>query len=150
MPLIITSIDESLVRCRNSGVRAIPRVAAGAANDLATEFEGRSAADVAGWRRVRIDARGRRRFCRVHSGLHTRSKENVCRTTGPEPSGLPADDRPPLQDQDPEACLGQIRRGDETVVTAADDDRVPRVTHGLRSARDRCRASGPRSSSVKL
>src|SRR5467141_3649277 len=60
------------VNCResrqvsNSGVRAIPRVAAGAANDLATEFEGRSAADVAGWRRVRIDERGRSRFCRVH------------------------------------------------------------------------------------
>src|SRR5947207_12582486 len=58
LPLIITSIAESLVRCRNSGVRAIPRVAAGAANDLATEFEGRSAADVAGWRRVRIEERG--------------------------------------------------------------------------------------------
>src|SRR5438046_10643242 len=51
LPLIITSIAESLVRCRNSGVRAIPRVAAGAADDLATEIEGRSAADVA-------DARG--------------------------------------------------------------------------------------------
>ena len=70
LPLIITSIAESLVRCRNSGVRAIPRVAAGAANDLATEFEGGSAADVAGWRRVRFIARGRRRFCCVHSGPH--------------------------------------------------------------------------------
>src|SRR5438874_13471963 len=70
LPLIITSIAESLVRCRNSGVRAIPRVAAGAANDLATEFEGRSAADVAGWRRVRIDERGRGRFCGFHAGPH--------------------------------------------------------------------------------
>src|SRR2546421_11644155 len=66
LPLIITSIAESLVRCRNSGVRAIPRVAAVAAKDLAVECEGRSAADVAGWRRVRIDERGRSRFCRVH------------------------------------------------------------------------------------
>src|SRR2546430_16403523 len=60
------------VNCResrqvsNSGVRAIPRVAAGAANDLATEVEGRSAADVAGWRRVRIDEGGRGPLCRAH------------------------------------------------------------------------------------
>src|SRR5207302_1073110 len=128
LPLIITSIAESLVRCRNSGVRAIPRVAAGAANDLATEFEGRSAADVAGWRRVRIDETGPSRFCRVHS---------VSR---------PADDWPPLQDEDPEARFRQTRRRDETVVTAADDDRVPQVAHGLRSARDLSRVSAPRSS----
>src|SRR3989475_12643796 len=68
LTLIIPSIAESLVRCRNSGVRAIPRVAAGAANDLATEFEGRSSADVADWRCTRIDARGRQRLCRVHAG----------------------------------------------------------------------------------
>src|SRR5438309_7954727 len=62
------------VNCResrqvsNSGVRAIPRVPAGAANDLAMEFEGRSAADVARGRRTGIDVRGRRRLCRVHAG----------------------------------------------------------------------------------
>src|SRR5438093_10985989 len=88
------------VNCResrqvsNSGVRAIPRVAAGAANDLATEFEGRSAADVAGWRRVRIDERGR--FCGFHAGPHKAigGKMSVA-VPDLEPLGLPACDRPP-------------------------------------------------------
>jgi len=53
----------------------------------------------------------------------------------------PADDRTPLQDENLEAGLREMRRRDEAVVTAAHDDRIPQAAHGLRSTWDICRVT---------
>src|SRR5206468_1834608 len=66
LPLIITSLAEGLVTCRNSGVGAVPRVATSAADDLASDFECRCPAHVAAEVGLSINRRLRRRLGPFH------------------------------------------------------------------------------------
>src|SRR5437667_8107571 len=70
LPLIITSLAEGLVTCRNSGVGAVPRVAASAADDLASDFESRCSAHVAAEVGLSIHRGLRRRLGLFHSTAH--------------------------------------------------------------------------------